>query len=138
MNWKAIATKARTSLRLPSTTRDLDQHCHQGHQPIVQAKAYSLRGITLKNPRIKEPRKAALVIASGSQKLLKKKRKFGQGQNHQQRKNNNAFAFCINTTKLNAQKKKMKVKNKSNFAYFNCQKKSHFTSNYFEIIKAKI
>lgn len=47
----------------------------------------------------------------------------GQGQNHQQWKNNHTFAFDINTTKSNLQKKQKKIRIKAILPILTVKKK---------------
>lgn len=82
---KAVAAKARSALRLPAATKDLDQHCLRGHRPTSLSKPNSqatLQGITLKDSRQKEPKKdnSSQPSQSCTKEPSKKKRKFGCGQ----------------------------------------------------------
>ena len=133
----AVNAKAKAGLRSSTMVQDLDACCPRGHCPSHNTfSKMQTQGSSHKNsPRSEKSKNKDLKSSSphnNAAELAKKENKKKWLRGHKREQNKQTLATDDNTKAL---KKKKKRRDPSKITYFNCNKKSHYASNYIELPK---
>ena len=130
---RAVNAEAKAGLRSTIMVRDSDIHCSQGHRPSNNAASkVQTQGITAKDSsrfkelKTKDPK--SVPLRKNLAEPAKKKDKQKRFKCRQERTKESKETPATGNNTVDAIKKKKRC-DTNKVTYFNCNKKSHYTSN---------